>query len=55
MRSWPGRARERGDGVNVEDADEGLGSCKIYDPRTRPWYGAATSGPKDVVVLIDTS
>ncbi|ELU06451.1 hypothetical protein CAPTEDRAFT_215114 [Capitella teleta] len=26
-----------------------------YDPRTRPWYIAATSGPKDVVIILDCS
>lgn len=26
-----------------------------YDPRLRPWYVAASSGPKDVVLLLDTS
>ncbi|CAH1773823.1 unnamed protein product [Owenia fusiformis] len=26
-----------------------------YDPRTRPWYIAATSGPKDVVIVLDCS
>lgn len=26
-----------------------------YDPRLRPWYVAASSGPKDLVLLIDTS
>ena len=25
-----------------------------YDPRFRPWYAAAASGPKDVVLVIDT-
>lgn len=24
-----------------------------YDPRVRPWYIAATSGPKDVVIVLD--
>ena len=24
-----------------------------YDPRVRPWYIAATSGPKDVIIIID--
>ena len=26
-----------------------------YDPRVRPWYVAASSGPKDVVIVIDVS
>lgn len=26
-----------------------------YDPRVRPWYIAATSGPKDVVIVLDCS
>ena len=26
-----------------------------YDPRLRPWYVGAASGPKDVVIVIDTS
>ena len=24
-----------------------------YDPRVRPWYIAATSGPKDVIIILD--
>ncbi len=24
-----------------------------YDPRLRPWYIAATSGPKDIVIVLD--
>eukprot|EP01080_Neovahlkampfia_damariscottae_P010116 gene10116-2535_t len=30
-------------------------TCPIYDPRFRPWYIAAASGPKKVVLIIDTS
>ena len=30
-------------------------TCYSYDPRVRPWYVAATSGPKDVVIVIDKS
>ena len=26
-----------------------------YDPRIRPWYVAASSGPKDVILVLDTS
>ena len=26
-----------------------------YDPRFRPWYATAASGPKDVVIIVDTS
>ena len=26
-----------------------------YDPRFRPWYATAASGPKDVVIVIDSS
>lgn len=32
-----------------------MGFPKDYDPRFRPWYIAATSGPKDVVIVIDCS
>ena len=29
--------------------------CGNYDPRFRPWYVAATSGRKNVIVIIDVS
>ena len=29
--------------------------CGTYDPRIRPWYVAASSGPKDVVLILDVS
>lgn len=29
--------------------------CGEYDPRVRPWYVTASSGPKDVVILMDSS
>ena len=31
------------------------GFCIDYDPRFRPWYVAATSGAKNVLLLIDVS
>ncbi|QDZ18890.1 voltage-dependent calcium channel subunit [Chloropicon primus] len=43
-RIYPGYARER----------DSTG-CKAYDPRIRPWYLAASSGPKDVVIVLDVS
>ena len=33
----------------------GMQDCSDYDPRFRDWYAAAASGPKDVVLVIDTS
>uniref|UniRef100_A0A7S4NES1 VWFA domain-containing protein n=2 Tax=Odontella aurita TaxID=265563 RepID=A0A7S4NES1_9STRA len=29
--------------------------CGTYDPRLRPWYIAGSSGPKNVVLVVDTS
>ncbi|CAM9550336.1 unnamed protein product [Hapterophycus canaliculatus] len=30
-------------------------TCGEYDPRIRPWYVAASSGPKDVIIILDVS
>jgi von Willebrand factor type A domain len=30
-------------------------TCGDFDPRLRPWYIAASSGPKNVVLVLDTS
>ena len=30
-------------------------TCGDYDPTTRPWYVAGSSGPKSVVLILDTS
>jgi Mg-chelatase subunit ChlD len=30
-------------------------TCGQFDPRRRPWFVAASSGPKDVVLVIDVS
>jgi len=29
--------------------------CGKYDPCRRPWFVAASSGPKDVVIILDVS
>ena len=29
--------------------------CGKFDPRVRPWYVAASSGPKNIVMILDTS
>ena len=29
--------------------------CDSYDPRYRPWYSAAITGPKDMILILDTS
>ena len=39
-RTYPGFAQE---------------TCSSYDPRVRSWYVSATTGPKDVILVIDTS
>ncbi len=30
-------------------------SCRTYDNRKRPWYVAASSGPKDIIIILDIS
>lgn len=30
-------------------------TCSTYDPRVRPWYVAATNGPLNVILVLDTS
>lgn len=34
---------------------DALGTCTKWEPRLRPWYSEASSGPKDVVVAVDAS
>jgi len=53
VRIWPGPPWTRG--VEDGDFDEMLGNCRSFDPRIRPWFIAASSGPKDVVIVVDTS
>ena len=45
MRVYPGRPWQR----NV------IGMREDFDPRFRPWFVGATSGPKDVVIVLDMS
>lgn len=40
FRQYPGDVREK---------------CSTYDPRVRPWYVAATNGPLNVILVLDTS
>jgi hypothetical protein len=44
LREYPGNYH--GDDSNT---------CGDYDPRYRPWYTAAASGAKNVIILIDKS
>lgn len=34
---------------------DSLSQCTTWEPRLRPWYSAASSGPKDVVIAVDAS
>jgi hypothetical protein len=29
--------------------------CGVFDPRVRPWYIAASSGPKNIILILDVS
>eukprot|EP00210_Caulerpa_lentillifera_P005936 g5674.t1 len=51
MRSYPASPRQRG----VENGDAQLGQCRPYDPRIRPWFIGASTRPKDIVFVIDSS
>lgn len=35
--------------------DKCINNRSSFDPRIRPWYVAASSGPKDIVLVLDTS
>ena len=39
----------------TEMSTDANGQYNSYDPRFRPWYVSAASGPKDVVILLDIS
>eukprot|EP00210_Caulerpa_lentillifera_P007409 g7080.t1 len=51
IRIYPAFLWER----EVEDRNERLGQCRSYDPRIRPWFIGASTRPKDIVFVIDTS
>lgn len=51
FRRFPATATRRG----VEGGDEHLNFCNTYDPRLRPWYVGATTGQKDIVLVVDKS
>ena len=48
---YPGRARERYPKSKWSDTYV----CEEYDPRKRPWYVGASTGPKDIVLVLDVS
>ena len=31
------------------------GCVRTYDARFRPWYSTASTGPKDIIIVLDTS
>jgi len=53
FRRWPAAGRDHD--KNNENGEPLLHWCSPYDARTRPWYIAASTGPKDIVFVIDKS
>ena len=51
FRSFPGAAEERG----LENGEDLWNQCRRYDPRIRPWFIGASTGPKDIVLVVDKS
>lgn len=51
MRSYPGSNRRQG----LASEDDELQGCRPFEPRIRPWFIAASTGPKDIVFVIDIS
>ena len=39
----------------MDNGDDLWNSCRLYDPRIRPWYIGASTGPKDIVLVVDKS
>lgn len=56
LKAWQGVASYTGASRWFPGNPRGRGSsCSPYDPRTRSWYIAASSGPKDVILVLDVS
>jgi len=53
--SWRYFGHSTGVHINHPNRVGSSGLCSSYDPRKRPWYIAASSGPKDVIIVIDIS
>ena len=51
MRRYPATAGARDEKYKAES----FNGCNPFDPRQRPWYIAASTGPKDIVLLVDKS
>jgi von Willebrand factor type A domain len=47
IRVYPGR--------QSSDYEDEVGICESYDPRTRPWYSAASSTRRNIIALLDVS
>ncbi|GMH40214.1 hypothetical protein BSKO_08118 [Bryopsis sp. KO-2023] len=55
FRAWVGEETDV-EGKNGEEASDGdEESCSDFDPRWRRWFVAPSTGPKDVVIGVDTS
>lgn len=49
-RLWPAIAR-----LHTPDGDPSLDGCRYFDPTVRPWYTASSTGPKNIIFVIDHS
>ena len=51
FRTYPGNPRKR----QRVDGSRDKYICDEYDPRKRPWFVGASTGPKDIVLVLDAS
>jgi hypothetical protein len=51
--SWP--ARDWATEPDLTGCRTYQGKCPSFDPRIRNWYVAASSGPKNLVIILDVS